>query len=133
MSDKQVRLKSILVRYMSGSSLRRRLLSGSTWAFGGKVGAMAMGVITNGLLARMLSPQEFGAYLLAFSIVAVGAVIGSLGLPKSVVRFVAENMILEQPGRARRVIYTAIGLGIAGALGVSLAYLLVVGDLVGKY
>lgn len=81
----------------------------------------------------MLSPKEFGTYLLAFSIISVGAVIGSLGLPKTVVRFVAESMVLGQPGRARNAIYTSIGLGVLGTLGVSLAYLFVFGDLVGKH
>jgi O-antigen/teichoic acid export membrane protein len=132
MSDKLARLKSTVIGYLSRSSLSRRLLSGSSWAFGGKIGATTIGLITNGLLARMLSPQEFGAYLLAFSIISVGAVIGSLGLPKTVLRFVAENMVLKQPGLARRVIYTALGLGVLGALGVGLAYLLIVGDLLGQ-
>jgi O-antigen/teichoic acid export membrane protein len=81
----------------------------------------------------MLSPQDFGAYLLAFSIVTVGAVIGSLGLPKTVVRFVAEQMVFSQSGRAKRAIYTALKLGILGTLFVSLAYLLLGGQLVGKY
>ncbi|MBA3425556.1 MAG: hypothetical protein H0U04_13685, partial [Rubrobacter sp.] len=123
-----------MVGYLSGSTLRRRLLSGSTWALGGKIGAAVIGLVTNGLLARLLnSKQEFGAYLLAFSIISVGAVIGSLGLPKTVLRFVAESMTLDQPGRARRAIYTALGLGVLGALGISLAYFFVVGDLVGRY
>jgi len=133
MGDKLARLKSTVVGYLSGSSLRHRLLSGSAWAFGGKVGATAISFITNLLLARMLSLQEMGAYLLAFSIVSVGAVIGSLGLPKTMVQFVAENMAREQPGRARRAIYTTLGLGVLGTLGVGLAYLLIVGDLIGKY
>src|SRR3712207_4605513 len=122
MSDKLARLKSTVIGYLSRLSLSRRLLSGSSWAFGGKIGATTIGLITNGLLARILSPREFGAYLLAFSIISVGAVIGSLGLPKTVLRFVAENMVLKQPGLARRVIYTALGLGVLGALGVGLAY-----------
>lgn len=133
MSDKLAHLKSTVVGYLGSSPLSRRLLSGSTWAFGGKIGATTISVITNGLLARMLSPQEFGAYFLVFSIISVGAVIGSLGLPKTVVRFIAENMVLKQPGRARRAIYTVLGLGVLGALGISLAYLLIVGDLVGRY
>jgi O-antigen/teichoic acid export membrane protein len=108
------------------------LLSGSTWAFGGKIGGAAVGIITNGLLARMLSPQEFGAYFLALSIVSLGAVVGSLGLPKTVVRFVAENMGLDRSGRTRRVIRTVLGLGVIGTLGVSLVYLLI-GDLVGRH
>ena len=84
-----------------------------------------VGIVTNGLLARMLSPQEFGAYLLALSVVSFGAVVGSLGLPKTVVRLVAENMGLSRFGRARRAIYTVLGIGVFGTLGVSLAYLLV--------
>jgi O-antigen/teichoic acid export membrane protein len=90
-------------------------------------------VVTNGLLARMLSPEAFGAYLLAFSIISAGAMIGALGLPKTVVRFIAESMVLNQPGRARKIIYTSIGLSALGAAGVSLAYYLVVGEAVSKY
>ena len=114
--------------------MRRRLLSGSTWALGGKIAAAIIGLVTNGLLAHLLGSREaFGEYVLAFSIISVGAVIGSLGLPKTVLRFVAENMTLGQPGRARRAIYTALGLGVLGALGISLAYFFIVGDLVGRY
>jgi O-antigen/teichoic acid export membrane protein len=108
------------------------LVSGSTWAIGGKIVAAAIGLVTNGVLTRLLTKQEFGVYLLAFSIISLGAVIGSLGLPKTVLRFVAESMTLGQPGRARRAIYTALGLGVVGALGFSLAYLFIVGDLVSR-
>jgi O-antigen/teichoic acid export membrane protein len=132
MSDKLARLKSTVVGYLSGSSLRQRLLSGGTWAFAGKIGASMLGLVTNALLTRMLTKQEFGVYLLAFSIVTVGAVIGSLGLPKTVVRFIAESMALDQVGRARRMIYMVLWLSILGALGVSLAYLLIIGKLVGN-
>lgn len=123
---------STVVDYLSASPLRRRLLSGSTWALGGKIAAATIGIVTNAVLTRLLTKQEFGVYLLAFTIIAVGAVIGSLGLPKTVLRFVAENMTLGQPGRARRAIYTALGLGVLGALGTSLAYLFIVGDFVGN-
>jgi O-antigen/teichoic acid export membrane protein len=126
-------LRSTVVDYLSASTLRRRLLSGSTWALGGKIGAATIGIVTNGVLARLLTKQEFGVYFLAFSIISLGAVIGSLGLPKTVLRFVAENMTLGQPGRARRAIYTALGLGVLGALCISLAYLFIVGDLVSRY
>jgi O-antigen/teichoic acid export membrane protein len=121
------------VKYFGGSLLKKRLLRGSSWAFGGRLGGAATGILTNALLARMLSPSELGAYFLALSIISFGAVVGSLGLPKTVVRFVAENMALDQFGRTRRVIYTVFGIGVLGTVGVSLAYLLVVGDLVGRY
>jgi O-antigen/teichoic acid export membrane protein len=90
------------------------------------------GIVTTGLLARMLSEQELGAYFLALSIVSLGAVVGSLGLPKTVVGLVAESMGVGRPGRARRVIRTVLGLGVFGALGIGLAYLLV-GDLVSEH
>jgi O-antigen/teichoic acid export membrane protein len=90
------------------------------------------GIVTTGLLARMLSKQELGAYFLALSIVSLGAVVGSLGLPKTVVGLVAENMGVGRPERARRVIRTVLELGVLGTLGVSLAYLLI-GDLVSDH
>jgi O-antigen/teichoic acid export membrane protein len=90
-----------------------------------------LGIVTNGLLARLLSPQELGAYFLALSIVSLGAVVGSMGLPKTVVRLVAENMGLDRSGRTRRAIRTVLGLGVLGTVGISLAYLLA-GDLVGE-
>jgi len=90
------------------------------------------GIVTTGLLARMLSKQEFGAYFLALTIVSLGAVVGSLGLPKTVVGLVAENMGVGRPERARQVIRTVLELGVFGTLGVSLAYLLV-GGLVSEH
>ena len=56
--------------------------------------------------------------LLALSIVSLGAVVGSLGLPKTVVGLVAENVGVGRPGCARRVIRTVLGLGVFGALGI---------------
>jgi O-antigen/teichoic acid export membrane protein len=126
-------VRSSVVDYLSASTLRRRLLSGSTWALGGKIGAAMIGIVTTGVLTRLLTKQEVAVYLLAFSIISLGAVMGSLGLPKTVLRFVAESMTLGQPGRARRAIYTALGLGVLGALCISLAYFFFVGDLVSRY
>ena len=91
-----------------------------------------MGIVTTGLLERMLSEKELGAYFLALSIVSLGAVVGSLGLPKTVVGLVAENMGVDRPERARQAIRTVLGIGVFGTLGISFAYLLV-GDLVSEY
>ena len=59
MSDERPRLGSAVVGLLSGSSLKRRLLSGSAWASGGRVGGSMLGIITNGLLARMLSHRNW--------------------------------------------------------------------------
>jgi O-antigen/teichoic acid export membrane protein len=120
-----------VIGLLSGSALRRRLLSGGAWAAGGKVGASVLGLVTNFALLHMLTPPEFVVYGLAFTIITVGVVIGSMGLPKTVVQFVAENVALNQTGQTRSAISLVLGLGVFGALGVSLAYLLVA-DLVGN-
>ena len=100
---------------MSGSFLRRRLRSGSAWAFGGRIGGAMFGIVTNALVMRMLpTDPERNAYVLALSIVSLGAVVGSLGLPKTVVRLIAENMGVGRPERTRRVIRTVLGLGVLG-------------------
>lgn len=128
-----MRLSAIKAAYFDGSALRARLLSGSTWALGGKVAASAIGLLTNAILSRILSPAEFGAYFLALSIISFGALIGALGLSKAVIRFIAENMGLNQAGRVRRAVYLSVGLGVLGSLAVGLSYWLVLGDLVGRY
>ena len=104
--------------------LRRRLLSGGAWAFGGKILIAFVGLISSALLARLLSPGELGLYFLAYSIVMFGARLGSLGLARTVVRFVAEGMGLSRFGRVRRVIGIVLSVGTLGALGAGFAYLL---------
>jgi O-antigen/teichoic acid export membrane protein len=118
----------VLGGLLSGSSLKRRLLSGSIWAVAGRFGGATLGILTASLLTFVISPAEVGAYNLALSIVSFGALVGALGLPKTVVRLVAENVGLNRSGRARRVIYTV--LGVVGTLLTSLAYFLGVGDLI---
>ena len=115
---------------MSGSSLKRRLLSGSIWAVAGRFGGAMVGILIASLLTFVISPKEVGAYNLVLTIVSFGALVGALGLPKTVVRLVAENMGLNRSGRTRRVIYTVLGLGVVGTLLTSLAYFLGVGDLI---
>lgn len=112
------------------STLRKRLLFGGAWAFGGKIATAFIGLAVNALLARLLSPSEMGAYFLVLSIVLLGTLIGSLGLNRVVVRFVAESVGLDQSGRTRHVVSTVFRLGGLGALGVGLAYLLF-GDILG--
>jgi O-antigen/teichoic acid export membrane protein len=111
--------------------LRRRLLSGSTWAFGSKILVALSGLISSALLARLLTPQALGTYFLAYSILNVGTSLGTLGLDSASVRLVAEGMGLNLIGRVRRVISVVVGVGTLGALGVGLAYLLL-GDELAK-
>jgi O-antigen/teichoic acid export membrane protein len=109
--------------------LKRRLLSGGAWAFGGKILVALTGLISSALLARLLTPQALGTYFLAYSILNVGTSLGALGLTGTVVRLVAQGMGLGHFGQVRRVISVVLGVGMLGALGVGLAYLLFGDDL----
>lgn len=103
--------------------MKRRLLSGGAWALGGKAVTAFTALATNALLARLLSPGELGAYFLALSAVTFFALLGSLGLERAVVRFVAESLGLDQFHRARRVVGIVCVVGLLGASGVGLAYI----------
>jgi O-antigen/teichoic acid export membrane protein len=126
-TDEQPRSESpVLGGLIGSSSLKRRLLSGSIWAVAGRFGGGMVGILTASLLTFVISPKEVGAYNLVLTIVSFGALVGALGLPKTVVRLVAENAGLNRFWRTRQVIYTVLGLGVVGTLLTSLAYFLVV-------
>ena len=109
-------------------SIRRRLLSGSAWVLGTRVLGLALGFAMNGLVARLLDPDEFGAFLLLNTMVVIGSTLAELGLDRAVVRFAAEALALGQPGRARRSIRLSIGWAAIGAGGVALVLALGVGQ-----
>src|SRR5918997_449025 len=117
------------LRAASMQLLKRRLLSGGAWAFGGRILVALTGLVSSALLARLLTPQALGTYFLAYSILSVGTSLGALGLTGAVVRLVAQGMGLNLFGRVRRVISVLIGVGTLGAVGVGLAYLLFGDDL----
>ena len=111
--------------------LKRRLLSGSAWALGGKVATTLSGLATMVLLARLLSPQDLGAYFLAMSVVITGATVGSVGMNHVAVRFVAESMGMNQYLRAKHVVGKIVRIGVLGALAAAAIYL-ALGDLLGN-
>ncbi|MBV7331938.1 oligosaccharide flippase family protein [Chloroflexi bacterium TSY] len=94
---------------------RNRLLSGGAWAFAGRIGMAASGVVVNGLLARLLTPDEMGAYFLTLTIVLVSAMIGQLGLNGLLVRLIAESIGIQRPERAIKAIRIAFGYGIGAS------------------
>jgi len=111
-------------------SISSRLLSGSAWAFSAKLLAAASGFAVNALLARLLSPEEMGAYFLIFSVVAFAALIAQFGMKRTVVRLVAESLGHDRPDVAKGVIRSVLIVGALGSALVSLIYYGGVGDFV---
>jgi O-antigen/teichoic acid export membrane protein len=100
----------------SPSSLKKRLLSGGAWAFGGKVVTAITVAAVNALLTRLLAPEEMGAYFLTFSLVSVAAILGQIGMDQTVVRLVAESLGTDKPRRARAAVRTVFLYGGLGTL-----------------
>jgi O-antigen/teichoic acid export membrane protein len=69
--------------------------------------SVVVGFGVNVLLARLLPPEEMGAYFLTFSTVSFLAVISQGGLNQAIVRFVAESMSRGQGQQARAAVKLA--------------------------
>ena len=101
-------------------SLKRRLLTGSAWAFAGKLITAFSGLAVSALLARLLSPEAMGVYFLVFSLAAVSAMVAQLGMNQAVVKLVAESLGTGKPGRAARAIRLVFRNGTLGAIAVAM-------------
>lgn len=116
MSYFSAKLQFIKVHLLNATPLQRKVLGGGIWAVIGKVTLSSTGLILSAILARILPPEEMGAYFIALSILSVIGVFTSLGLNQTIVRVIAESMATERPGRARRVIEWAFTLLLIGCL-----------------
>ena len=92
------------------TSLRRRFLSGSSWAFSGKIISASATLLGNALLARLLSPEELGSYFLAFSIVSTFSIFCLWGLDRGLVKLVATELATGHPEHVRSGISAAFVL-----------------------
>jgi len=101
---------------MHTQSIKQKLLKGGAWAFAGKVAAALTGLAVNALLARLLTPEEMGAYFLSLSIVSIFAVISQLGLNQTVVRLIAASMEKGVYGRATGTIRIAFCMTFLGSI-----------------
>ena len=82
---------------------------GGAWTMAARVLAGLSGFTVNALLARLVSPEDLGAYFLLASIASVGAMMATLGLPTAVVRLISEAIAQGHGGRARGLIRVAFG------------------------
>lgn len=97
-------------------SVRRRLLQGSAWVFGARIGTLVLGVGVSILAARILTQSELGDYFSAATMAFLGGAVAQLGLDRATVRFAASAMSADEPGRARAAIRLALRYGSIGAL-----------------
>lgn len=97
-----------------------RVARGSVWTLTTRMAAMFSIFLANVLAARALNKDDFGVYTLATSIVTTAAIIAHFGLPRTVVRLVAEAMARDQRGVAKGTIRKVNRLNWAGGVVVAL-------------
>jgi O-antigen/teichoic acid export membrane protein len=84
--------------------------------------SIALGIVITALLARLLTPTEYGAYFTCFTLVTIGALVAQLGLDRAVVRLVSASLGVGQPGRARLAATRVIRAGTIGALAIGTVF-----------
>ncbi|MFQ5707300.1 MAG: oligosaccharide flippase family protein [bacterium] len=113
-------------------SIKQRLLSGGAWALTTKILTGVVFLLMNSLLTRLITPEDLGLYFLVLSIVMFGSLFGEMGLSRVILRFVAESLGLNQSASAKRIIRLVLCLGLVGALGTAIIYILL-SDLLAIY
>jgi O-antigen/teichoic acid export membrane protein len=82
----------------------RQLGRGAVWVVLGRSLGVAVTTLVNIVLARWLSPDDFGSFVLLSSILAMASLLAMLGLNTALVRFVAASVGQHDVDRARRTV-----------------------------
>lgn len=104
------------------SPLRGRLLGGGAWAATSFAGSFLLSLIVTALVTRLLTPAAAGTYFLVISISTSGALLVQLGLPRAIVKIVAQSLANGLEGRAQqavRVALRAVGLSVCIIVAIS--------------
>ena len=91
------------------STLASRTLRGTAWAYGSYAGGQAVVLVSTAILARLLSPGEFGLVALAIVFITLLDTVADLGLSPALV-ISTEAQLRE---RANTVFGVTVGLGVA--------------------
>lgn len=90
----------------------RRLLSSGAAAALGRVAGMGAQFACYALLARLLTPPDFGAYVFASSIAIPLSTLATIGLTRFAVRFVAEHLVTDNFAAAQRTLRLVLTCGV---------------------
>lgn len=106
--------------------LKQRMVDGGLWAAGGRVAAIASSFVLNVVLARSLSPSDYGVYYVVLSTMIILATVGTAGMDRVAVRFIAARKAMGDWADVRAVIGRCLKTVLAAtALLCLLFYLLV--------
>jgi O-antigen/teichoic acid export membrane protein len=86
------------------------------WSSIGRFGTLAVTLVITALVARLLTPDDFGSYLLLVSSAATVALFAQAALPQTAVRSVAAAVVDERGNRARGAIGRVVRMTVVTAL-----------------
>jgi O-antigen/teichoic acid export membrane protein len=84
--------------------LKKSLIDGGLWAAGGRIAAIISSFVLNLVLARSLAPSDYGVYFVVMSTMIILATVGTVGMDRVAVRFVAARKAMGEWGDVRAVI-----------------------------
>jgi len=86
------------------------------WSLAGRVSMITSMFLINVILARLLSKDDFGRFLLCFSVISVAGLLCPLGLNNMAVRAVATEMHAGRRDQVLPTIITILGITLVGGL-----------------
>ena len=92
------------VRSFLSDDLTKLLLSGGAWAAIIKIASAAAAYAMLVVLARLMSPEEFGRFAFGLSLALTLSLVFSFGLPVASLRFWQQHRVKNQPALARSFI-----------------------------
>src|SRR5439155_17296782 len=98
------------------SYLRRQ----AVWVVGCRIVGIGATVASNILAARLLGPSEFGTYLFATTVIALGSLLAMVGLNEAALRFISESLGVGRQERAAAYARRAIVITVIASLIASL-------------
>jgi O-antigen/teichoic acid export membrane protein len=84
--------------------LKQSLVAGGMWTAGGRLIAIVAAFVLNLVLARSLTPGDYGVYFVVMSTMIILATVGTLGMDRIAVRFVATHKAMGDWSGVRAVI-----------------------------
>jgi O-antigen/teichoic acid export membrane protein len=102
---------------------------GSSYLLLQNMATNVMMVVSFSILARLITPLEMGGMAVLQMVVGASRVVACIGMPSSVIRFMAESMARNDRARAAGVFYQAIRTNLILSSLVGLAIFLSAGHL----
>src|SRR5574340_239897 len=88
-------MKRIIALHERLDEHMKEIVSGAAVALSLKVVAAGTAFALHVVLARLLGAEGTGIYFLAFTVIAIGAVIGRLGLDNAMLRYIAAHASVQ--------------------------------------